>query len=236
MYVRGMGRARYGQFCPVAKAAEIVAERWTPLVIRELICGSTRFNEIRRGIPLMSPSLLSSRLRDLERVGVIVRRSSGRDVTYELTESGRELEEFVEVLGNWGKRWTGSEYLDAELDPGILMLDMRRNVAFDAVPDERLTIEFELDGPSDRRSRYWLVLADRDADVCLDDPGYEPDVRVEAKLRDFIGAWMGDIPLDRAIRSRLIRLTGRREYCRQFPSWFRRSAFAAIPRGVANTV
>lgn len=223
-------KSKYGQFCPVAKAAEVVAERWTPLVVRELLVGSKRFSEIQRGVPLMSPSLLSQRLRELENAGIIERRKSGRSFEYLPTEAGRDLMTVIEALGTWGKRWTGANYPREELDPSILMLDMRRNVDLEAIPVGQTIVHFRFTGAPPKLSRYWLILQRPEADVCLDDPGPEPDLFVDASLRDFVAAWMGDLPFDRAIRRRIIELTGPRDLCRDFHRWFHGNLFSHIDR------
>src|SRR5687768_3390295 len=164
--------ATYGQFCPVAMASEVLTERWTPLVIRELLCGSTRFNDLRRGVPLMSPALLSKRLKTLERVGVVERKGS----EYHLTPAGAELRSVVEAMGVWGQRWARGDVMAKHYDASLLMWDIHRSVNLDAVPDERIVVFFHLEGSSDKKSRFWLVLNNSAADLCLTDPGHDIDV------------------------------------------------------------
>ena len=134
----------YGQFCPVAKTAEIVCERWMPLVLRELMCGSTRFTEIQRGVPLISPSLLSKRLRQLAAVGVVKHTGQGRNSSYALTPAGWELYPLIEAMGVWGQRWARSDYGPDELDPTLLMWDMHRMLAAPGLAAERTVIEFRI--------------------------------------------------------------------------------------------
>ncbi len=158
----------YGQFCPVAMASEVLTERWTPLVVRELLCGSTRFNDLRRGVPLMSPSLLSKRLKTLERVGVVER--DGAD--YHLTPAGEELRPVIEALGVWGQRWARGDVEAKHYDASLLMWDIHRNIVTDRLPDGRIVVHFHLAGSSDNKSHFWLVLEPGTADLCIiTDPG-----------------------------------------------------------------
>lgn len=230
----------YGQFCPVAQAAEIVAERWTPLVLRELLCGSRRFSDLRRGVPLMSPALLSQRLKELEYAGVVVRRpaaarrtaSGGRERArtgweYELTLPGQELRPVIEMLGLWGQRWLRRELRKDELDPALLMWDVRRNVEPAAFPaDRRTVVEFEIAGVPAAKRMWWLVFDDGEVDLCLKDPGHEVDVRVAATIRDLVQIWMGRVAMREAVRTGAIRLEGSGAMVRAFKDSFRLSVFA----------
>ena len=148
----------YGQFCPVATAAEIICSRWTALVLRELLSGSTRFNDIRRGVPRMSPTLLSKRLKELEEAGVIAVRARGQAgiVDYKLTEAGEELRDVIMSLGVWGQRWIESSLSLKNLDPSLLMWDMRRNLAPSSLPDRRCTVQFLYPELSAGRKLWWL--------------------------------------------------------------------------------
>ena len=159
----------YGQFCPVAKAMELLDERWTMLVVRELLLGSRHFNDLRRGVPKMSPALLSKRLKTLTRAGVVERNEIDGRTTYSLTECGKELADVVDALGAWGVRWIG-ELGEQDLDPHLLMWDMRRTIPIDAWPRTRTTLAFRLDGVAAKASRWWLVVADGEADVCDSTP------------------------------------------------------------------
>ena len=150
----------YGQFCPVAKGAEVFAERWVPLVLRELMCGSTRFNDLHRGVPLMSRTLLGRRLRRLEEVGAVDRRRGGQGWEYHLTEAGREFAPIIERLGEWGQRWYRSHFRGDELDVGLLLWAMRRAVRPDAFPSRRISVQFDFaDLPAAQR-HWWLVCED----------------------------------------------------------------------------
>ena len=225
----------YGQFCPVAKAAEIVAERWTPLVLRELVCGSHRFSHLHRGVPLMSRSLLAQRLAQLEHAGIIrsAARSKGRGREYFLTPAGEELRPVIERLGEWGQRWARSHLSNDDLDPGLLMWDIRRRVNTDRLPDRRVVVQFDFRAVPKRlqsQATFWLILERSEVDVCLKDPGFETDLVVTADLRALTSAWMGDIRLGDAMRSGLVRVEGPTALVRAFPGWLALSGFAEVER------
>jgi DNA-binding HxlR family transcriptional regulator len=223
----------YGQFCPVAKASEVLAARWTPLVVRELLCGSHRFNELQRGVPLMSRSLLAKRLRDLELAGVIERRPSGdgRGSEYHLTEAGEELRPIIMGLGEWGQRWARSKVSRADLDPRLLMWDMQRNIETEALPPHRVVVRFRFTdvGPGLPRVT-WLILDGDQADVCYKDPGFEVDLVVAGRLRALVAVWMGDSSMSAVIRARELLVEGPQDLVRAFPGWLRRSIFASVDR------
>lgn len=220
----------YGQFCPVAKAAEVVAARWTPLVLRELIAGSRRFSEIQRGVPLMSPSLLSARLKELEDAGVIRSEGRGRGKGYDLTEAGRELEPIIEALGVWGQRWVRTRVDRDDLDPSLLMWDVRRRVRPEEMPIERAVIEFHIRGVSSARRRWWLLIGEGEPDLCLTWPGHDTDLTVTAGIRALVDVWMGARDVREAIRSGDLTLEGSRALAKSFPEWFGLSSLAAAAR------
>lgn len=223
----------YGQFCPVAQAAEVVAERWTLLVLRELILGSKRFNDLRKGVPLMSPALLSLRLKELEDAGVIAKRAKGKISEYELTRAGQELRPVIEMLGLWGHRWLARDVKKEELDPALLMWDVRRRVDPDALPaGKHFVVEFELFGVPQKKSRWWLVFEDGEVDLCLKSPGHEVDFYVSGHIRALVEAWMGHLDLRQAIRSQAIRLEGPKELVKSFPQWFKLSVFIELDAAV----
>jgi len=221
--------ASYHQFCPVAKAMELLDERWPLLVVRELLLGSRRFNELRRGVPRMSPTLLSKRLHELAAAGVVERRMDGTEVSYVLTEAGQELRPVVEALGAWGTRWMG-RLGDPDLDPKLLLWDMHRGVNTDALPPGRTVVQFHFPDVAGRTGRWWLVLTPEESDVCDEDPGHEVDVTVQVGLRRMVEIWLGDLSWSTALRSGDLRLVGPSELCRALPRWFTLSTFAAIPR------
>jgi DNA-binding HxlR family transcriptional regulator len=221
----------YGQFGPVAQALEVVGERWTLLVVRELLSGSRRFSEIQRGVPLMSPSLLSQRLTRLERAGIVVQRPGpGGRPEYQVTEAGRELWPVVETLGTWGQRWARREVTPEQLDPSLLMWDIRRRIDFSRVPPRRTVVRFGFRGLTRGHRAWWLILDRGEADLCLSDPGHGVALTVDADLRTLIMVWMGDLPLDRALGSGAVAVSGPRALVRAFPSWLRLNLLAGVER------
>lgn len=225
--------ASYHQFCPVAKAMELLDERWTLLIIREMTVGSERFNELRRGVPRMSPTLLSRRLQQLVRAGIVDRRADGSDVRYVLTEAGRELKPVVEALGAWGIRWVG-EIGDRDLDPKLLLWDMRRNIDHAVAPPDRTVVQFRFpDVPASARD-WWLVITPDDADVCDADPGYPVSVTLTASLRRMTEIWRGDVRWAEALRTGSVRVEGPERLRRALPQWFTLSPFASVPRPKAG--
>ena len=220
----------YGQFCPVALAAEVLAERWTPLVVRELLCGSVRFNDLQRGVPRMSSALLATRLKELQFAGIVERRRGTAE--YHLTAAGRELFPVVEKMGLWAQRWLRHDLVDtANLDSDLLMWDIRRNALGKSPPrDSRYVAEFRLSGVPISRRRYWLVFERGVVDLCYRNPGFEVDLFVEASLRQLTQVWLGHIPLEQAIREERLRLDGSRGGIADFRSWFALSMFAPAGR------
>jgi DNA-binding HxlR family transcriptional regulator len=228
----------YGQFCPVAKASEVLAERWTPLVIRELLCGSHRFNELQHGVPLMSRSLLAKRLRELEGAGIVERRRGDdrRGPSYHLTPAGEELRPIIDGLGGWGQRWVRDGVSQEDLDPRLLIWDMQRNIEMEALPPHRVVVRFRFTDVHANLPRVtWLILDPDEVDVCYRDPGFEVDLVVEGHLRVLIGVWLGDLTFAAALRSGELRIEGPRSLARAFPGWLRRSAFADIERPAKAT-
>lgn len=224
-------RQEYGQFCPVALASEVLAERWTFLVVRELLAGARRFNEIRRGVPRLSSTLLKQRLRTLEAEGIVERERSGQRTAagYELTPAGVALKPVIAAVGEWGQRWA-RDIEDKDLDPGWLVWAMHRRLNTAAMPAGRTVIEFEfLDAPSSAR-RFWLVHLRGTVDVCIKDPGYEPDIRVATPLRLWAEIWRGLRPLKAALRAGAARVDGRADLVRAFPQWLMLSVFAPVGR------
>ncbi len=225
----------YHQFCPVAKAMELLDERWTLLVVRELLAGSRHFNDLRRGLPRMSPTLLSKRLNQLVARGVVERRRTGREVLYSPTPAGEELRAAIEQLGAWGMRWTGV-LGDADLDPRLLMWDLHRNVDRGQVPPGTTVVRFDLSEVPARQRRWWIVLSPEEVDVCDDDPGHDVAATVVAPLRCLVEIWRGDRTWTDALRSESVRITGPEQLRRAIPVWFRPGNFAAVPRPGAELV
>ncbi|MEZ4523247.1 MAG: helix-turn-helix domain-containing protein [Thermomicrobiales bacterium] len=230
-------RSGYGQFCPVAKASEVIAERWTPLVLREMISGCNRFNDIHRGVPLMSKSLLSKRLRELEHAGVIVRREiPGEGVNgYFLTEAGESLRPIIIALGEWGQRYVRSNFTHQDLDPSLLMWDIRRLVQIRHLPKGRTVIEFEFTDQTDAQRRWWLLkeAESNEIELCLHDPGYEIDLRVRTDLESMTRVWMGDMEVPIALRSGVLKLDGSATLRLSFQDWIGLSIFAHVEAGAA---
>jgi DNA-binding HxlR family transcriptional regulator len=211
----------YGQFCPIAQAAEVLTERWTPLVIREMaLGGSRRFNDIQRGVPLMSSSLLTTRLRQLERAGIIERRQrlDGKGTEYHLTPAGEELGPVIFQIGVWSERWLRRPIFEETPDTGLLMWWMRGTVKTDALPAGRTVIHFRFRRVPEKLRYFWLVLPE--ADLCLSDPGFGVDVIVRSDAKSLTAVWMGDLGLNAALSSGAVELEGRRELVRSFPKWF----------------
>ena len=225
----------YGQYCPVAKAAEIVAERWTPLLLREFLCGSRRFADLHRGVPLMSRALLAQRLRQLEDAGIVrsAPKPQGRGREYSLTAAGQELRPVIEGFGEWGQRWARNQLGREDLDPGLLMWDIHRRINVDRLPERRVVIRFDFRGvprAARRPTTWWLLLQRPDVDLCLKNPGFEVDLVVDADVAALTRVWMGDVRLGDAMRQELIRLDGARGFARAFPTWLALSSFAGVPR------
>ncbi len=223
--------AGYGQFCPVSKAMEVLDERWTLLVVRELLAGSRRFNELRRGNPRMSPSLLTKRLRTLERAGIVRRDLVGSHASYTLTPCGEELRPVVDALGDWGIRWT-SELGEADLDPHLLMYDIKRSMPADAWPATRTVVAIELDDVAPRVARWWLVVSGGEADVCDHDPGFEADATLRIGLATLTALWRGDVSWRGALAGGKAVVEGGPTIRRGLPDWIGQSKFAAVPRVV----
>jgi DNA-binding HxlR family transcriptional regulator len=219
----------YGQFCPVAKAMELLDERWTLLVVRELLLGSKHFNDLRRGVPKMSPALLSKRLKSLSRAGVVERSDIDGRTSYSLTPCGQELAGVVDALGEWGVRWI-RELGEDDLDPHLLMWDIRRAISVDAWPRARTVVAFRLTGVAPKAARWWLMVSEGVADVCDFDPGYEVAATVETSLLTLIKLWRGDLSWSRALLNGTVAIDGATDARRAVPGWLGQSRMAAVLR------
>lgn len=223
----------YGQFCPVALAAEVLAERWTPLVIRELLCGSVRFNDLQRGLPRMSSALLGQRLKKLQLDGIVERqRNGGSGWEYKLTPSGLELYPIIEGMGSWAQRWLRHDLVNPRnLDPDLLMWDIRRNVTAH-IPNKgrRHVTEFSLSGAPIKKRRYWLVAESGFVDLCYKSPGFEVDLFVTATLLSLTQIWLGHLSISDALKDGRLLLDGSRDDVSAFRSWFVLSTFAPFGR------
>jgi DNA-binding HxlR family transcriptional regulator len=225
----------YKQFCPVAMAAEVLCTRWTVVLLRELVAGSTRFNDLRRGVPKMSPTLLSQRLKDLEMAGIVERKEVRLEkgvFEYRLTESGKDLRAVVEAVGFWGQKWVEARQSLKNLDPSLLMWDMRRNLNPTPLPDRKTVIQFLYqDLPAAKRS-WWLVVEPQgEVDLCWTDPCFDVDLYVTTDLRTMTSIWMG-LTTVRKEGAKVV-LTGDKDIADKIQTWLGLSPFAAEPKRVA---
>jgi DNA-binding HxlR family transcriptional regulator len=221
--------SQYGQFCPVAKAMELLDERWTMLIVRELLAGSRTFGDLQRGVPKMSPTLLSTRLRTLSRAGVVDRHEQGKRVYYTLTRAGRELRPVIESIGTWGIRWM-PELGEEDYDPHLLMWDVQRNVDLGSLPPGRTVLQFSFrDVPPGQRN-WWLVLSEESVDLCDFDPGHPLTGRIDTPLHLFVRLWRGDVGWAQAFRSGELRVDGPGAGPRNHPHRLTRADFAAVER------
>jgi DNA-binding HxlR family transcriptional regulator len=218
----------YGQYCPVALASEVLADRWTPLIVRELVLGSRRFNDIDRGLPGISRTLLKQRLNHLERKGVLELVPVARGHEYQLTPAGRDLEGVIMAIGEWAVRWMFTEPQPREVDAVTLTWWMSRRVNSDKLPGQRVTVEFEYRG--DDPTRIWLILDRQEASVCTDHPGFDSDVVVTTEPVNLMRVFSGIVSLAQATADGTIALTGSPRLLRALPTWFLWSPFAPAVR------
>jgi DNA-binding HxlR family transcriptional regulator len=233
-----MTPASYGQFCPVAMAAEVLCTRWTVVLLRELVAGSTRFNDLRRGVPRMSPALLSKRLRDLGEAGIVRRVASRGEqgiVEYHLTEAGWELGAVIESIGIWGQRWVEARLSLEKLDPSLLMWDMRRNLDPKPMPNRRCVIHFIFPELPAARRGWWLVIdPGAEVDLCSVDPGFDVDLYVTVDLRTMTAIWMGLDIVSEAVASGKLTLVGDRHLAGSMQKWLGLSHFATEKKLAAS--
>jgi DNA-binding HxlR family transcriptional regulator len=220
-----MGRMSisYGQFCPTAKASEVFATRWTPLILRELMSGVHSFNEIHRGVPLISRAVLVARLRELEQQGIVERRSrtEGDGYAYWLTPSGEDFRSVVTALGQWGLMHGYDRIEPSDLDPGILMWQLRKRVVLSALPERRVVLRFEFSGVPANRTKFrimWLILEPAGADVCVKDPGFDVDLTLRGDIRDWVAVCLGRLRW-RVVAGAAVQLEGDRENAKMFETW-----------------
>jgi DNA-binding HxlR family transcriptional regulator len=220
----------YGQYCPVARAAEILADRWTILIVRELLVDATHFNELQRGLPRMSRTLLAERLRRLEHTGILTRHGAarGKRTAYRVTTAGRELKPIIDSFCQWGARWAFGEPRPNELDPIVLLWWMRRRVCFERLPRPRIVIQFEFRGAT--RRTCWLLITPSEASICLKHPGFDVDLVVKGDLSTLFQVWLGRVSLAAAIREGKATFEGAPADIRAFPQWFALSRMAPTVR------
>lgn len=232
-----MSQGSYNQFCPVAMAAEVLCSRWTLVLLREFVVGSTRFNELRRGVPRMSPALLSKRLKDLEAAGIISRSKVPGEpgvFEYRLTDAGRELKPVIEAVGIWGQRWIETEASLRNLDPNLLMWDMRRNIDPTPLPPRKAVIQVIFADLLKAQKNWWLiVMPDREVDLCSSDPGFDVDVYLLTDLRTMTEVWMGYTTVARAKDSGKLTVTGDLQLGSSLERWLGLSRFAKVEKLVA---
>ncbi|GGE63085.1 winged helix-turn-helix transcriptional regulator [Actibacterium pelagium] len=222
---------QYGQFCPVAKSAEILGNSWTLLIVRELLLGSTRFSTLQKGMPKISPTVLNTRLKELEGNGILVRRpiSGQRGYEYRLTPAGKQLGPVIEALVVWGMRWAREELRDEDMDVAFLMFDVERNIVTDELPDGETVLSFQFPDRSDF-AKWWIVCDGPKRDLCYQDPGKDVAAYITANSEDMIGVWMGDLPMSDALSDGRLSVIGESMICKRFRKWFPLSQGAAVPR------
>ncbi len=222
----------YGQFCPVAKATELIGEKWTLLILRELLLGTTRFNDFQRAMSRMSPTLLAKRLRQLEQSGIVIRKKlSGRTgYEYRLTAAGRELGPLLEVLAVWGMRWARSQLTDDELDVEFLMRELQRRLQIDHLPDGETVICLIFDELTEHKT-WWLLAGGDVVDLCTEDPGRDVDLYINSSVRTMVEVWEGDLDLRMALRNGSIKAHGSRHLIRTMPDWLGICLYKDVQRG-----
>ncbi len=222
----------YGQYCPIAKAAEVIGERWTLLILREIMLGSYRFNEIKRGVSLISTALLSKRLADLEFAGVIekVKIKDSKNSEYRMTVIGEQVQPIIVNLGLWGQHWLEDKLENKELDIGALMWDVRRRINTHNLPDGRTVLQFEFpDAPKIMRL-WWVVIEHDEVDLCYSDPGHEVDLYIATDKMSMAHIWLGKLDLKKAIRNNTFKLIGNRNLIKTIASWFQLSKLVEIKK------
>jgi DNA-binding HxlR family transcriptional regulator len=221
--------ANYGQFCPVAKSLELLGDRWTLLIIRDMLGGTTHFNDLERGLPGISRGLLAQRLKQMQQAGIIEKQlhDSGRQTTeYQLTRAGRELEGIIFALMVWGEAWAFAEPTPEELDPVLLMWWLRGDVQRDRLPQARVVVQYDF--RAGKRGYFWLVLTAADVTLCLTDPGYEVEVLVTADVAVLYKLWWGRISYEQALRDYGVTVEGQPHLVQAYPGWFSWGAAAGM--------
>ena len=230
-----MAHSGYKQFCPVAMASEVLCTRWTMVLMRELVAGTTRFNDLRRGVPKMSPALLSTRLKELELAGVVERRGNASHngvFEYHLTEAGRDLGPVVEAVGMWGQKWIESSASLRYLDPSLLMWDMRRNLNPSPLPKQRTTVQFLYPELPSSKKLWWLVIEpEGGVDLCWSNPGFDIDLYVTTDLKTMTAVWMGLTTIEK--ESAKFDLSGSHAVAKTMQAWLGLSPFAKQRKLVA---
>lgn len=218
---------KYCQFCPVAKAAEILCEKWVILVLRELMMGSTRFNDLRRGLPKISPTILSRRLKTLEEQGVIEKiQIQGTTYDYRLTQSGEELRPLILGFGEWGHRWAKNKINKEDMDAGFLLWDMRRRIKTEYFGNKRVVIHIEFTDQKKNDQYWWMIIDEGEIDLCFEDTGHEPDIVVITELKTMTDIWLGYLPVKTAINNQSLKMYGPAKHIRDITQWLGKSTFS----------
>jgi DNA-binding HxlR family transcriptional regulator len=220
----------YGQFCPIAKALEIVGEKWTVLIIRELLMGGSRFNELQRGLSLISPTILNKRLASLADYGLVLKKKlpGQQGYAYYPTDSCKQLLPVIKSLGDWGMRWARDGMSDRDFDIGLLMLYLERSVRTDKLIGDETVIHFKFTDV-DHMADWWLIATPDEVDVCHKDPGKDVDVYFTCTVRTMVDLWMGDLTYKRALREDQIKAVGAPVLTRNIFTWLQPSVFADLP-------
>jgi DNA-binding HxlR family transcriptional regulator len=223
---------KYGQFCPVAKAAEVIGERWMLLLLRELVTGATTYTELQRGLGGISPSVLASRIKTLTAHGIIEKVAAGSATgrRYRLTAAGAELAPIIHSIGSWGQRWVRSRMTRDELDVGLLMLHIERSFDASAFPKAHAVVAFVFSDQPGAFRRWWLLLDDGQTELCAQPPGRAEDVRLTCSLRTMTEVFSGDITFKAAVTTARLQAHGPLKFTRNAEHWLRPSAFAAVSR------
>lgn len=220
----------YGQYCPIARASEVLAERWTPIIVRDLLNGSTTFTELAEGAPGLSRTLLTSRLRDLERVGVVTKSPDGKKFSYGLSEAGRGLAEVLLAMGKWGEQWM--ELAPQHLDAGVVLNSwVRMYLALDRLPKRRVVVRFDIPEMPKKGNQLWIIFHGSDSEVCRSDPGYQEDLVVTVQARALAEWHLGRIEWVEAVRAQRIQVSGPRPLAKALPTWNLRSGWSRIDLG-----
>lgn len=227
----------YGQFCPASKAVEVLGERWTLLLIRELLMGSNRFNELQRGLAKMSPSLLTKRLKELEKAGLLTRTkiSGQKGYEYHLTSSGRELSPLMTELAKWGMRWVSDSLHEDELDVELLMWELQRNIKHQSMPISKALVKFHFNELREHKD-WWIVVNNSSVDLCTESPGYEADLYINSSVHDLIKIWMGDISWEKAINNGQMVIRGNTLLEKTLPQWLGKSKLSSFNPRCADII
>jgi DNA-binding HxlR family transcriptional regulator len=220
----------YGQFCPISKASEIIGEKWTILIIRELLMGGTRFNEIHRGVSLISPTVLSKRLESLNDYGLVVKKKIPGQKGYEYfpTDSCKQLHPIILSLGEWGVRWAKSNLTEKDYDVELLMLYLERSIVTEKLPGKETVLRFMFTDV-ETYPDWWIVVKGDDIDVCTNDPGKDIDLYITTTVKTMVDVWMGYISYSNATRDGVLKLTGDKTLSRTIKEWLQSSVYADLP-------